>query len=186
MGRHGQPPQPDLGRSNSAWSRRCCRTGRNVDRPSRVVSRADADRVVRSYYRGAEYRVVAVQFASVRFHARVALCVRSGCLRRHGAAALARKAREFGRGHAVTPLDLPARPRILVITMRRLGDVLLTTPLIRSIRRGFPGAELDVLVFRGSEGILEGNPDIDGVTTVDERPLIGEGLGLIGRMWRRY
>jgi heptosyltransferase-3 len=86
----------------------------------------------------------------------------------------------------VTSLDLPARARILVITMRRLGDVLLTTPLIRSIRRGFPGAELDVLVFRGSEGILEGNPDIDGVITVDERPLIGEALGLIGRMWRRY
>ena len=48
-------------------------------------------------------------------------------------------------------LDLPARPRILVITMRRLGDVLLTTALVRSIRRGFPDACLDMLVFRGTD-----------------------------------
>jgi len=54
-------------------------------------------------------------------------------------------------------LDLPARPRILVITLRRLGDVLLTTPLIRSIRRGFNQATLDVLVFRGSDAVLHGN-----------------------------
>jgi heptosyltransferase-3 len=43
---------------------------------------------------------------------------------------------------------------VLVITLRRLGDVLLTTPLIRSIRGGFPITALDVLVFRGSEGML--------------------------------
>lgn len=50
--------------------------------------------------------------------------------------------------------DLPAAPRILVITMRRLGDVLLTTPLVRTLRRGFPGARVDMLVFEGTEGIL--------------------------------
>ena len=71
----------------------------------------------------------------------------------------------------MTRLDLPARPRILVITLRRLGDVLLTTPLIRSIRRGFREAVLDVLVFRGSDAILRGNPDIDNVMTMAEQPL---------------
>ena len=43
-----------------------------------------------------------------------------------------------------TRLELPERPRILVITLRRLGDVLLTAPLLRSIRRGFGDATLDV------------------------------------------
>ena len=71
-------------------------------------------------------------------------------------------------------LDLPTRPRILVITMRRLGDVLLTTALVRSIRRGFPDACLDMLVFRGSDAILAGNPDIDHVLTMAERPTMGE------------
>lgn len=81
---------------------------------------------------------------------------------------------------------LPERPRILVITLRRLGDVLLTTPLIRAIRRGFPQATLDVLVFRGSAPILEGNPDIDHVRTTPERPSAGETLALVRDLWRRY
>ena len=43
---------------------------------------------------------------------------------------------------------LDQRPRILVITMRRLGDVLLMTPLVRALKRGFPGSCVDALVFR--------------------------------------
>jgi hypothetical protein len=57
-------------------------------------------------------------------------------------------------------IALAAHPRILVVALRRLGDVLLTTPLIRSLKRAWPDAAIDVLVFRGTEGILEGNPDI--------------------------
>lgn len=86
----------------------------------------------------------------------------------------------------IAPVQLPARRRILVITLRRLGDVLLTTPLVRSLRRAFPDATLDMLVFKGSEGILQGNPDIDTVLTSAERPSFGETVGLIGKLWRRY
>ena len=84
------------------------------------------------------------------------------------------------------PLGLPTHPRILVVTLRRLGDVLLTTPLVRTLRRGFPQATLDVLVFRGSERILKGNPDIENVLTMPERPSASETLALIRRLWRRY
>jgi heptosyltransferase-3 len=83
-------------------------------------------------------------------------------------------------------LQLPAHPRILVITLRRLGDVLLTTPLIRSIRRGFPQATLHVLVFRGSDAILRGNSDADRVLTMSERPSLGETLALARDLFRRY
>jgi heptosyltransferase-3 len=83
-------------------------------------------------------------------------------------------------------LDLPERPRILVITLRRLGDVLLTTPLIRTVRRSIPPSRLDVLTFRGGERILKGNPDVEDVITMQERPSVGETLVLVGRLWRRY
>ena len=56
---------------------------------------------------------------------------------------------------------LPERPRILIITLRRLGDVLLTTPLIRALKLGFSGCVIDALVFRGTEGMLAGNGDLD-------------------------
>jgi lipopolysaccharide heptosyltransferase III len=86
----------------------------------------------------------------------------------------------------VNHLELPDRARTLVITLRRLGDVLLTTPLIRTLRRGFPRTRLDVLVFRGSEGILVGNPDIDDVIAMPERPSPAETFALVRRLWRRY
>src|ERR1700688_1937918 len=70
--------------------------------------------------------------------------------------------------------------------MRRLGDVLLTTPLIRTLRQGIPGARVDALVFSGTEGILAGNPDIDRVIAIPPRSTVTEMARLIGQLWRRY
>ncbi|MBA5770698.1 LPS core biosynthesis protein, partial [Escherichia coli] len=46
-----------------------------------------------------------------------------------------------------------ARPprTILVAAPRRIGDVLLTTPLVRSLKARWPDAQIDMLVFRGTE-----------------------------------
>jgi heptosyltransferase-3 len=83
-------------------------------------------------------------------------------------------------------IALPARPRILVVALRRLGDVLLTTPLIRSLRRAWPEATIEALVFADTAGILDGNPDIDRVVTMPARPTAGQGLALSLRLSRRY
>jgi heptosyltransferase III len=83
-------------------------------------------------------------------------------------------------------IKLPPDPRVLVVAMRRLGDVLLTTPLIRSVKRAFPASSVDALVFAGTEGILSGNPDLAGVLTVSERPGLGESLALLQQIGRRY
>jgi heptosyltransferase-3 len=84
------------------------------------------------------------------------------------------------------PIPLPEKPRILVISLRRIGDVLLTTPLIRSLRRAYAEAVIDVLVFANTAGILEGNPDIDGVVAMPAHPTMGETAALAGRLFKRY
>jgi heptosyltransferase-3 len=84
------------------------------------------------------------------------------------------------------PLSLPAKPRILVVTLRRLGDVLLTTPLIRSMRRAWPDATIEILVFAGTAGIVEGNPDIDRVIAMPARRGPVDTLALIGKLFKRY
>src|SRR6185437_4819330 len=83
-------------------------------------------------------------------------------------------------------LDLPPRPRILVISLRRLGDVLLTTPLIRSLRRAWPDAIIDALVFADTAGILNGNPDLNGIVAMPAPPTIVQSLTLAARLFRKY
>jgi heptosyltransferase-3 len=76
--------------------------------------------------------------------------------------------------------------RILVVTLRRLGDVLLTTPLIRSLRHAFPDASIDMLVFADTAGIVSGNPDIDRVVSLPQRPKLTDALRLIASLWKQY
>jgi heptosyltransferase-3 len=75
---------------------------------------------------------------------------------------------------------------ILVIVTRRIGDVLLATPLIRSLKCAWPQARIEALVFAGTQGVLAGNPDLDAVHAVPERPSFGQHLALLARLLRRH
>jgi heptosyltransferase III len=83
-------------------------------------------------------------------------------------------------------IALPARARILIVVLRRLGDVLLTTPLIRSVRRAWPDARIEVLAFADTTAILAGNPDVDHVIAMPVRPGWGDSFALLARLARRY
>lgn len=48
--------------------------------------------------------------------------------------------------------------RVLVVQTRRLGDVLMVTPLLRALHRLGPRVEVDVLVEARSAAALAGNP----------------------------
>lgn len=76
--------------------------------------------------------------------------------------------------------------RILLVCTQRIGDVLLTTPLARSLKRAWPEAQLDMLVLPGTQGALEGNPDIANVIALPQRVGVLEKLGQLRRLWRRY
>lgn len=84
------------------------------------------------------------------------------------------------------PVVLRPDARVLVVILRRLGDVLLTTPLIRSLKRAYPQASIDALVFAGTEGVLTGNPDLAAIITMPQRPGIADTLSLSARLFRRY
>lgn len=51
--------------------------------------------------------------------------------------------------------------KILVIQLRRIGDVILTTPAIAALKAKFPAAELHYLVEAPGAEALENNPHID-------------------------
>lgn len=88
----------------------------------------------------------------------------------------------------MTTLFSSSRPprSILVVVTRRIGDVLLTTPIVRSLKTQWPDTPIDMLVFRGTEGVLEGNPDVRRVIVVAQRARLRERLADAARIWRRY
>jgi heptosyltransferase-3 len=76
--------------------------------------------------------------------------------------------------------------RILVVVTRRIGDVLLATPVVRSLKRRWPDSQIDMLVFSGTEGFVAASPDVSRVVTVAERATRRDHLRLFSRMFRRY
>jgi heptosyltransferase-3 len=87
----------------------------------------------------------------------------------------------------IRPIFFSTPPaRILVVTMRYLGDTLLVTPLLNSLKQAYPQAQLDVLVLVNAAAVLEGNPAISNIITVAQKPSWIDNKKLFTRIFRRY
>jgi heptosyltransferase-3 len=76
--------------------------------------------------------------------------------------------------------------RVLVIVTRRIGDVLLATPVIRSLKRAWPDATIDALVFSSTASVLSANPDIAQTRAIPERPGLLQHIVFIAKLFRHY
>jgi ADP-heptose:LPS heptosyltransferase len=85
-------------------------------------------------------------------------------------------------------------PRVAIVKLSSLGDVVHALPVARALRRGLPGAHLTWVVEAREYAILRDHPDLDAVVPVDTRlwrRLIWrptgarEVLGKIGRLRTR-
>jgi lipopolysaccharide heptosyltransferase II len=59
--------------------------------------------------------------------------------------------------------ETSAAPNVLVVRFSSIGDILLTTPLLRAIRNKHPGARITVLTKRGYLPLLSHNPHVHRV-----------------------
>lgn len=63
--------------------------------------------------------------------------------------------------------DLQGVKRVLVIKLRHLGDVLLTTPVFSTLKKRLPGARIDAYIYKEATPILEGNPAVNEILQYD-------------------
>lgn len=64
---------------------------------------------------------------------------------------------------------MPSPRRVVVIQTAWLGDVILTTPLFRAVKRRWPETRVEAVVIPGTAPVLEGLTDVDGVIVHDKR-----------------
>lgn len=78
-------------------------------------------------------------------------------------------------------------PSFLLFKLRHIGDVLLTTPAIRLLKRSYPKCHITMVVNKGTEDVLRYNPHLDRLLTVERSAgFVGQWPLLRALRERRY
>ena len=76
--------------------------------------------------------------------------------------------------------------RFLITRIDRIGDVVLSTPLPREIKRKYPGSHISVLVRNYTRNIYVNNPHIDSIITYDNADGSKKGFWKMLNELRKY
>jgi ADP-heptose:LPS heptosyltransferase len=60
--------------------------------------------------------------------------------------------------------------KILIVRLSSLGDIILTTPVLREVAVFFPGASIEYCTKPAFSSLLEGNPHIGALHTIETPP----------------
>lgn len=84
--------------------------------------------------------------------------------------------------------DLPIPRRILVIRLDRLGDVVLSTPVLGVLRKQFPHAFIAMMVRAACRDVVEGHPAVNEVIVYEKESTHRGIFATLGfaRKLRRY
>lgn len=77
---------------------------------------------------------------------------------------------------SVFRVPLAALRRILVIRLSSMGDILLTTPVLRLLRQHCPGAKIDFLVQAAYQDLLRVHPCIDRLVLLQKGQTLRQTL----------
>jgi predicted lipopolysaccharide heptosyltransferase III len=75
---------------------------------------------------------------------------------------------------------------LLLIKLRYIGDVLLATPTLRAIKAAWSDVRVTMMVNRGTEDVLSGNPDVDEILVLDKGSLAAQGRLIADLRRRRF
>lgn len=86
--------------------------------------------------------------------------------------------------HAMFEEQAPRR--VLIVSLRFLGDALISSMMADGIKRQWPQCQVNFLVFEGMQGVLQGNGCVDLVLTIAPGSKMLGRLRLLWRLWRQY
>mgnify|MGYP000536635200 CR=1 FL=1 len=68
---------------------------------------------------------------------------------------------EPGSAKDLSTIKSPEALKILVIQQKMIGDVLVSSILVRNLRKAYPEAQIDYMVHESTTPVLQGNKDFD-------------------------
>ncbi len=79
--------------------------------------------------------------------------------------------------------DLSNVKRVLVVKLRHLGDVLLTTPVFAALKKALPEAQIDAYIYEEAKEVLEGHLAITNLIGYDRK---WKKLGFFSRLKKEF
>ncbi len=70
---------------------------------------------------------------------------------------------------APAPVSATPIQRILIVKLRHHGDMLLTTPVINTLRQNYPDAQIDILLYKETQEMLASNPALSQIFVIDRQ-----------------
>ena len=74
-------------------------------------------------------------------------------------------------------IGMPAIQKILVIRLSSIGDIILTTPVLRRLHAAYPDARIDFCTKPPFVTLLSSNPRLSAIYTTEQLP--GEAYDLV-------
>lgn len=59
--------------------------------------------------------------------------------------------------------------KILVIQLKQIGDVLLSSPICNTLKKNYPDSQIDYIVYDYTAGVVENNPKIDNIIKISSK-----------------
>lgn len=56
--------------------------------------------------------------------------------------------------------------KILVVQLKQIGDVLLSSPICNTLKENYPDSQIDYIVYDYTVGVVENNPNIDNIIKI--------------------
>ena len=76
------------------------------------------------------------------------------------------------------PVENQEKFKVLLIRFSSIGDIVLTTPILKSIKEKFPNVEVHFLTLNRYSSLIKYNPHIDNVLTLSRFMGIKETINL--------
>jgi ADP-heptose:LPS heptosyltransferase len=83
------------------------------------------------------------------------------------------------------PLDIAKVRKVLILRNDKIGDMIVTSALLRELKKNYPHWKIDVAASSANRDVIADNPHVNEILIWDKQPLLGDLRTTIADLRRR-